>query len=279
MKKRKPTTAGNRQTSHVSYAKFLTVAKPHKPLTSGGKRRGGRNQSGRITVQHQGGGHKRRFRDIDFLYNKYDIPAVVETLEYDPYRTGFIALVCYRDGERRYVLAPHGLKVGDEFVVSDKAEEKPGNRMQLQNITAGTRIFNVELHPRGGAKFARSAGNAVELLGIDGGYATVRMPSSEVRRVNAMCAATIGGVSNEEWSLRSLGKAGRSRWLGIRPTVRGTAMNPVDHPYGGGEGRQGRGTKRPKTRYGKVTGGHKTRSPKKYSNTFMVSRRKNKKRK
>ena len=273
MKTRKPTTDSNRSTVFVPYKQTLTVSSPYKPLTSGGKRDVGRNNFGRITVQHKGGGHKRLFRDVDFLYNKKDMVATIETLEYDPNRSGFIALVRYLDGERRYVVAPSTSKVGDTFIVAPKADMKVGNRMQMKNITAGTFIYNVELKANGGAKIARSAGNFVELLGIDGGEVSLRMPSGEVRKVKEDCYATVGVVSNIERNLRSIGKAGRSRWLGIRPTVRGTAMNPVDHPYGGGEGVQGRGTKRPKTRFGKVTGGHKSRRPKKYSNVFIVSRR------
>ena len=278
MKHRKPTTDSNRSTVFVPYSDFLTTDTPYKPLTGNSKRSVGRNNFGRITSQHRGAGHKRLLRDVDFLYNKKNMVAVLETIEYDPNRSSFIALVRYLDGERRYIVVPHTMKVGDTFVVAEKADVKVGNRMQLKNITAGTFIYNVELKANGGAKVARSAGNFVELLGTDAGYASLKMPSSEVRRVKEDCYATVGTVSNIEWALRSIGKAGRSRWLGIRPKVRGTAMNPVDHPYGGGEGVQGRGTKRPKTRFGKVTGGHKSRRAKKYSNVFIVARRTKKKR-
>ncbi|MBI5138717.1 MAG: 50S ribosomal protein L2 [Candidatus Vogelbacteria bacterium] len=278
MKTRKPTTDSNRHVAFVPYKQYITASEPYKPLTGNSHRKVGRNTFGRVTSQHKGGGHKRLLRDVDFLYNKKDMSAVVDTIEYDPNRSAFIALVRYADGERRYIVAPSTMKVGDKFIVSNKAEVLPGNRMQLKNITAGTFVYNVELKANGGAKIARSAGNFVELLGTDLGYASLKMPSSEVRKVTEDCFATVGIASNIERSLRNLGKAGRSRWLGIRPKVRGTAMNPVDHPYGGGEGVQGRGTKRPKTRFGKVTGGHKSRTPKKYSNVFIVTRRIKKKR-
>jgi large subunit ribosomal protein L2 len=228
-----------------------------------------------ITTRHKGAGHKRLYRDIDFSYTKKDIPARIATVEYDPNRTGFIALVIYADGEKRYVLIPKTLKVGDKFLVSEKADLKPGNRLPLKNIPVGTFVYNVELKPQGGAKIARSAGNFVEVIAQDAGYTHLKMPSSEVRRVVDRCWASIGEVSNEENRLVKIGKAGRSRWLGIRPTVRGTAQNPVDHPYGGGEGRQGRGTRRAKSVYGKPTGkGQKSRRAKKYSNVFIVTRRK-----
>ena len=274
MKTNKPTTASRRHMTGINYREFLTSAEPFKSLTKGGKRGVGRNSFGRITTRHKGGGHKRSYRDIDFKYNKIDIPAKIETIEYDPYRSGFIALVCYKDGERRYILAPKTLKVGDEVVVSEKAELKAGNRTTLKNIPVGTFVYNVEIKPRGGAKIARSAGIFAQVVANADGYTNIKMPSTEIRKVNEECYASIGTVSNEEHHLENYGKAGRSRWKGIRPTVRGTAMNPVDHPYGGGEGRQGRGTKRPKTMWGKVTGGRKTRTPKKYSNVFIVSRRK-----
>jgi len=274
MKKQKPTTPSQRATTFVSYRDFLTTGKPHKKLTKGGKRFAGRGSSGRISVRHQGGGHKRKFRMIDFMYDKKDIPAKIETIEYDPNRSGFISLVLYRDGERRYILAPLSLKKGDEIVISEKAPIKPGNRTMLKNIPVGTAVHNVEMHPGGGAKFGRSAGNAVQILANTDGVIQLKMPSGEVRKVPGHAWASVGNVSNEEHRLKSLGKAGRSRWLGIRPTVRGSAMNPVDHPYGGGEGRQGRGLRRAKSLWGKPTGGVKTRRAKKYSNVMIVSRRK-----
>lgn len=259
----------------VSYRKVLTVSEPHKALTKGGKRHVGRNNAGRITVRHKGGGHKRLQRDIDFLYNKYDIPAKIETIEYDPNRSGFIALVVYADGERRYVLIPKTLKVGDSFLVSEKAPLTLGNRTPLKRMSTGTFVYNVEFQPKGGSKIARSAGNHAEVIANDSGYTHLKMPSGEIRKVPDTAWACIGEVSNEEHKLRTIGKAGRSRWLGIRPTVRGSAMNPVDHPHGGGEGRAGRGRRRAVTKWGKPSGkGQKTRRSKKYSNVFIVARRK-----
>jgi len=209
------------------------------------------------------------------MYGKKDIPATVETVEYDPNRSGFIGLVCYKDGERRYTLLPKSLKVGDSFVVSENASVSVGNRLPLRKVPVGTFVYNVELHPGGGAKLARSAGNYAEVVAVEGGYARLKMPSTEVRVVPDAAWASIGAVSNEENRLTSVGKAGRSRWLGIRPTVRGSVMNPVDHPYGGGEGRQGRGRRRLVTMWGKPVGkGQKSRRAKKYSNVFIVSRRK-----
>ncbi|KKS77370.1 MAG: 50S ribosomal protein L2 [Parcubacteria group bacterium GW2011_GWC1_43_11b] len=265
--------------SVVSYRGVLTTDAPHKALTKGGKRSVGRNNHGRITVRHKGGGHKRAYRELDFVFNKLEIPAKIESVEYDPNRSGFIALACYADGERRYILAPATVKVGDMVIASAKAEVKPGNRLPLSKIPVGTFVYNVEVKPNGGAKLVRSAGAYAEVLASDAGYTNLKMPSSEVRKISEKAWASIGAVSNEEYRLMNYGKAGRSRWKGIRPTVRGSAMNPVDHPYGGGEGAQGRGTRRPKTAWGKVTGGRKTRRAKKYSNVLIVSRRKNKKRK
>lgn len=259
----------------ISYGAVLTASEPHKALTGGFRRSVGRNNQGMITTRHKGAGHKRLFREVDFTYNKKDVPAKIETIEYDPNRTGFIALAVYADGERRYVLVPKSVKVGDTFIVSEKAEMKPGNRTALKNIPVGTFVYNVELNVNGGAKIARSAGNYVEVIAQDAGYTHLKMPSSEIRKVTDTCWASIGEVSNEENRLVNIGKAGRSRWLGIRPTVRGTAQNPVDHPYGGGEGRQGRGTRRAKSVYGKPTGkGQKSRRAKRYSNVFIVTRRK-----
>lgn len=279
MKKYKPTTPSRRSMTGILYKEILTSTKsnPFKKLTKGFKRDKGRNSQGRITTRHKGGGSKRLYRLIDFKYDKYDIPAKIETIEYDPNRSGFIGLAVFKDGEKRYVLVPQELKSGDEFIVSEKAEIKTGNRLPLSKIPPGSRVYNVELQPKAGAKLARSAGNSVELLAHDAGYAQLKMPSKEIRKVLEGCWATIGAVSNEEHGLKVIGKAGRSRWMGIRPTVRGSAMNPVDHPYGGGEGRQPRGTKRPKTKWGKVTGGVKTRKKNKYSNNLIISRRKRKK--
>ncbi len=275
MKKYKPTSKSRRQMATVTYKGVLTKgATPHKSLTHGFKRNVGRNSAGRITMRHKGGGHKRLFREVDFLYNKKDIPAKITTIEYDPNRTSFIGLAVYKDGEKRYVLIPKSVKTGDSFIVSENAPLIPGNRLPLKNIPVGTFVYNIEIKPMGGAKIARSAGIAAQVVANADGYTNIKMPSTEVRKINEKCFASVGNLSNEEHHLENYGKAGKSRWMGIRPRVRGTAMNPVDHPYGGGEGRQGRGTKRPKTMWGKVTGGRKTRSPKKYSNVFLVSRRK-----
>ena len=280
MKRYKPTTPGRRGMTTVTYRGVLTAKKPKKSLTAGFKRAKGRNNRGRITSRHRGGGAKRLYRDIDFKYNKKDVWAKVETIEYDPNRSGFIALVLYTDGERKYVLVPKSLKPGDKFIVSAKAPVKPGNRLPLEKIPVGTFVYNVELRPDGGAKIARSAGNYAEVIANDGGYAQLKMPSSEVRKVINKAWASIGEVSNPEYKLINKGKAGRSRWLGRRPTVRGSAMNPVDHPHGGGEGKAGRGRKRQITKWGKPAGkGQKTRKPKKYSNRLIVKRRKVGKRK
>lgn len=260
--------------SNVDYRGIVTRSKPEKSLTYGFRRSVGRNSQGRITMRHKGGGHKRLYRDVDFLYDKKEIPAIVKSVEYDPNRSAFIGLAVYRDGEKRYVVLPKGVLPGDSFIVSPKAELKAGNRLPLKNIPVGTFVYNVEIKPQGGGKIARSAGIFAQVVANADGYTNIKMPSTEIRKINENCFASIGTVSNEEHHLENYGKAGRSRWKGIRPTVRGTAMNPVDHPYGGGEGRQGRGTKRPKTMWGKVTGGRKTRGPKKYSNVFIVSRRK-----
>lgn len=258
----------------VPYRGVLTVSTPVKSLVKGRKRWGGRNSAGRISMRHQGGGHKQRYRFIDFTYDKKDVPARIETIEYDPNRSGFIASVCYQDGERRYVIIPKGKKVGDEIIVSEKASIISGNRLPLGKIPVGTFVFNIELKPGRGAALVRSAGNYAEVVAHDGGYAQIKLPSTEIRKVIESAWATVGEVSNDMHRLTNLGKAGRSRWKGIRPTVRGTAMNPVDHPHGGGEGRQGRGLRRAKSLWGKPTGkGQKSRRSKKYSNKFIVSRR------
>jgi large subunit ribosomal protein L2 len=275
MKTYKPYTKSRRNMTTLPYRELLSGDRPMKSLLKGGRSKAGRNAFGRVTTRHQGGGHKKRMRDVDFRYEKKNIPAKVETIEYDPYRTGFIARVCYADGARRYVLAPKDLKVGDSFSVSETAPIKVGNRLPLGKLPTGTFVYNVEIRPNGGAKLARSAGNYAEVVAHDGGFAQLKMPSTEIRRVSDLAWASIGAVGNENSRLVKYGKAGRSRWKGIRPTVRGTAMNPVDHPHGGGEGRQGRGLRRAKSMWGKPTGkGQKTRTPKKYSNTFIVSRRK-----
>lgn len=270
----KPTSKPRRQLSVVNYKKVLTTANPEKSLTFGRKRSMGRNNAGRITVRHKGGGSKRLFRDVDFKYNKINIPYKIVSVEYDPNRSGLIGLAVYKDGEKRYVLLPREVSVGSELVTSATAEIKSGNRTVLKEIPIGTFVYNVELKPGNGAKIARSAGNFVQVLAKDLGMVDLKMPSTEVRKVSENAWASIGSVSNEEKRLENFGKAGRSRWKGIRPTVRGTAMNPVDHPHGGGEGRQGRGRRRAISMWGKPTGkGQKSRRSKKYSDKFIVSRR------
>lgn len=274
MKSYKPTSAAVRQRTIVEYKKLLSTGNnPKKSLTIMLKNHSGRNSRGVITTRHQGGGVKKMFRVIDFTMNKINVPGTVRTVEYDPYRSAFISLVAYKDGDQRYVLAAQNVKVGDEIVTAPAAPVKVGNRLQLKNIPIGYQVFNVEVRPGGGAKIARSAGSYVEVLGSDAGLTDIRLASKEVRRVPSDCYATVGAASNPDYSLINIGKAGRSRHLGIRPTVRGSAMNPVDHPYGGGEGAQPRGTKRPKTIYGKVVGGVKTRSPKKWSTIRIMQRR------
>jgi large subunit ribosomal protein L2 len=275
MKSFKPTSASRRSMTVVTYRGVLSGDKPFKALLSNKKNRAGRNNAGRITMRHQGGGSKRMLREVDFKYDKKNIPARIETIEYDPYRTAFVSRVVYQDGERRYVVVPKDMKVGDTFMVGEEAPVKLGNRVPLGKIPSGTFIYNVELKPGAGARIARSAGIYAEVVAHDAGYAQLKMPSTEIRKVSELCYASIGSVSNEEQRLQNYGKAGKSRWKGIRPTVRGTAMNPVDHPHGGGEGRQGRGLRRAKSMWGKPTGkGQKTRTPKKHSNKFIVSRRK-----
>ena len=275
MKRFNPTSPSRRNKAIVNYSQILTTDEPYKPLTNGFRRGSGRNNTGRITTRHKGGGHKRSYRQIDFKYDKKDIPARIETIEYDPNRTAFISLVTYADGEKRYVVLPKTLKVGDKFVVSEKAEIKAGNRLPLKNIPVGTFVYNIEVKLDGGAKLVRSAGSFAEVIAQDNGYSLIKMPSTEVRKILETAWASIGEVSNDENRLQNIGKAGASRHRGIRPTVRGTAMNPVDHPHGGGEGRQGRGRRRAISIYGKPTGkGQKSRRAKKYSNKFIVTRRK-----
>jgi len=275
MKTYRPTSKSRRFMTTLPYRELLSGDAPHKALLNKKSGRGGRNSFGRITTRHQGGGHKRRLRDIDFSYNKKDIPAKIETVEYDPFRSAFIGLALYRDGERRYVILPKGVKAGDSFIVSEKAPLTAGNRLPIGSIPVGTFVYNIELSPGAGSVLVRSAGSFAEVVAHDAGYAQIKLPSTEIRKVSDLAWASIGAVGNEEYNLVVIGKAGRSRWMGIRPTVRGTAMNPVDHPHGGGEGKQGRGLRRAKSKWGKPTGkGQKTRTPKKYSNVFIISRRK-----
>lgn len=273
MKSYKPTTPSRRHLSVVDYKSLITIQKPNKALLIRLRSNSGRNHRGVITVRHQGGGNKKLYRLIDFNQGKMNVPARVETIEYDPYRTAFIAGIVYRDGERAYILAPKDLKVGDEIVTSETAPLKAGNRLPLKNIPVGYQVHNVEMKPAGGGKLARSAGSFAEVLAHEGKFSVIKLGSKEVRKVFSESLASIGQVSNPDWNLVNIGKAGRSRWLGIRPTVRGTVMNPVDHPYGGGEGKQPRGTRRPKTMWGKVTGGHKTRNRKKWSTKLILQRR------
>lgn len=273
MKTYAPTTPSRRQTVHPDYS-VLSKVKPHKPLTRRLKAHAGRNSQGRITTRHQSGGHKKLYRLVDFRQDKLNQPARVETIEYDPYRTAFIALLKYAGGERRYILAPNGLEAGTEVIAAESAPLKTGNRLKLKNIPVGYQVHNVELNPGRGGQLARSAGSYAEILANANGYTDLKLSSGEIRRAQWDGYASLGQVSNPEHNLTVIGKAGRSRWLGIRPTVRGTAMNPVDHPYGGGEGRQPRGTRRPKTLWGKITGGRKTRNKKKWSNKMIIKRRK-----
>ena len=251
----------------------LTHLRPMKRKTKGLHRAMGRNSRGRITSFHRGGGAKRLYRHIDFLQNKVNVPGTVVAIEYDPNRTTRIARIHYRDGDKRYILAPVGLSAGDTVVTAEQAPLKPGNRMPLKNILQGTTVHNVELRPGQGGRIVRSAGSGATVMAKEGKNVQLSLPSSELRLVHGDAYATVGQLSNSEHALVSIGKAGRSRWMGVRPKVRGTAMNPVDHPHGGGEGRQGRGTRRPKTRHGKVTGGHRTRNPKKKSSKFIARRR------
>lgn len=276
----KPITSGQRGMSRVNYRKLLSGHKPHKSLVHGKGKTGGRNSFGRITMRHRGGGHKQNYRLIDFRFDKKNVPARIASIEYDPYRSAFIGLSIYGDGEKRYVVLPQRVKVGDTFIVAENAPISLGNRLPLGNIPVGTFVYNIELQPGKCAALVRSAGNFAEVVAQDAGYTHLRLPSTEVRKIISTAWASVGEVSNEMYRLQVFGKAGRSRWKGIRPTVRGSAMNPVDHPHGGGEGRAGRGLRRAKTMWGKPSGkGQKTRRPKKYSNVFIVSRRKVGKRK
>src|SRR5499426_4587349 len=271
----KPTSAGIRHVVIVDRSE-LHKGKPVKELTEGLKKSGGRNNYGRLTAFRKGGGHKRRYRLIDFKRRKFDMNATVERLEYDPNRTAFIALVKYEDGELAYILAPQRLKAGDVVVSGERVDVKPGNAMPLKSIPVGTIVHNVELKPEKGGQLARAAGTYVQLVGRDADFALLRLGSGEVRKVSSECMATIGAVSNPDQQNVSIGKAGRSRWMGIRPCVRGVAMNPIDHPHGGGEGRTS-GGRHPVTPWGKPTKGKKTRSNKSTDKFILLSRHKRKK--
>ncbi len=271
IKKFKPTSPGRRFAT-VSAFDELTASEPEKSLTKPIKRTGGRNASGRVTCRHKGGGHKRLYRIIDFKRDKADIPAKVATIEYDPNRSARIALLHYADGEKRYILAPLGLQVGDNVISGETADIKPGNVLPLSNIPTGTIIHNIELRPGKGGQMVRSAGVGAQLMAKEGKYCLIRLPSSEMRLVLQTCKATIGQVGNVDHENISLGKAGRSRHLGIRPTVRGVVMNPRDHPHGGGEGKSPVGRKSPMTPWGKIAQGRKTRRNK-TTDKFIVKKR------
>jgi large subunit ribosomal protein L2 len=270
IRKYKPTSAGRRFQT-VQVFEEITESKPYRPLTEPLRKSGGRDNHGELTSWWRGGGHKRAYRVIDFKRDKRDIPATISTIEYDPNRSARIALVTYADGEKRYILQPLGLKVGDTIVAGDAVDILPGNALPLRNIPLGTLVHNVELRPGKGGQIARSAGSSVQVVAKEGQYVSVKMPSGEIRRINLDCLATIGQVGNIDHENVSVGKAGRSRWLGKRPHVRGVAMNPVDHPLGGGEGKTS-GGRHPVTPWGKPTKGYKTRG-RRPSDRFIVQRR------
>lgn len=273
MKHYKPTSSARRQMTGYDFSSLSDV-KPLKGKVKGFQRSVGRNNQGRITTRHKGGGVKRSYREIDFKQNKFGVPGTVFSIEYDPNRSARIARIHYKDGDKRYILAPEGLKAGSKVVTSEKTSLDLGNRMKLKNIPGGTIIHNLELKPGKGGQAVKSAGSGATVVAREGEYMQILMPSSEIRRFHPESYASIGQLSNTEHSSIVLGKAGRSRYLGRRPSVRGSAMNPVDHPHGGGEGRQGIGLKYPKTPWGKHALGVKTRTPKKKSNKFIVRRRK-----
>jgi len=273
VRKYKPTSPGRRFQS-VQVFDEITTSEPHKPLVEPLRKKGGRNNHGELTSWWRGGGHKRNYRIIDFKRDKHDIAAKVSTIEYDPNRSSRIALLTYADGEKRYILQPAGIKVGDSIVSGQHVDILPGNALPLKNIPVGTQIHNVELKPGKGGQLARSAGASVQLVAKEGAYATVRMPSTEVRLINAECFATIGSVGNADHENISVGKAGRNRWLGWKPHNRGVAMNPVDHPLGGGEGKTS-GGRHPVSPWGMPTKGYKTRN-RKATDRFIVTRRKQK---
>ena len=273
LKSYRPTSPGRRFQTVSDFAD-ITVSAPEKSLLEPLHKRGGRNNNGRITTRHQGGGHKRRYRRIDFKRNKDGVPAKVATIEYDPNRSARIALLHYADGEKRYILAPQKLSVGDAVVSGTGADIKPGNALELGDMPTGTVVHAIELQPGKGAAMARSAGTSAQLMAKEGGYAILRMPSSEMRKVLLTCRATVGSVGNAEHEGISAGKAGRKRWKGVRPTVRGTAMNPVDHPHGGGEGKNKTAGRHPVSPWGVPTKGHRTRKKGKASDRLIIRRRK-----
>ena len=271
----KPVTNGTRNMSYTDYSGLSKVA-PERSLLAPLNKKSGRNSYGRITVRHRGGGNRRKYRIIDFKRDKFDIDATVLTLEYDPNRSAHIALLQYEDGEKRYIIAPEGLKVGDKVEAGPSADIKPGNALPLTNIPTGTFIHNVELYPGRGGQLARAAGNAAQLMAKEGGYALLRLPSGELRKVPETCMATIGVVGNTDHENVKIGKAGRTRHMGIRPTVRGSVMNPCDHPHGGGEGKSPIGRPGPVTPWGKPALGYKTRAKKNRSDKLIVKRRNDK---
>ena len=272
IKRYKPITPGRRAMTAPSFDEITTTT-PEKSLLDGVKKSGGRNSNGRITVRHIGGGNRQKYRIIDFKRNKDNVPAKVATIEYDPNRSAYIALLNYADGEKRYILAPLGLAVGDTVVSGDEVEIKVGNCLPLANIPVGSIVHNIEFQPGRGGKIARSAGNSAQFMAKEGKYATLRMPSGEMRKVPLSCRATIGQIGNTEHEIVSLGKAGRKRHMGVRPSVRGSVMNPVDHPHGGGEGKSPVGHAGPMTPWGKPALGLKTRKKKNRSNKLIVKRR------
>jgi len=271
LRKFRPITPGQRHKLAVTFDD-VTTSTPEKSLLASIKKSGGRNQTGKMTIRNIGGGHKKKYRIIDFKRDKFGVPAVVKTIEYDPNRTARIALLAYADGEKRYIIAPNGLKVGDNLVSGKGVQPNVGNTMYLSDIPLGTLIHNIELRPGQGAKMARTAGSSAQLAARDGKYAVIKLPSGETRQILITCLATVGVVSNSDHQLNVSGKAGRSRWQGRRSRVRGVAMNPVDHPMGGGEGRSSGG--HPRSRNGMPAKGYKTRSPKKESNKYIIERRK-----
>ena len=273
IKRYKPTTPGRRFMTSVDYSAILTTDKPYKGLVIGKKRISGRDNSGRISVRRRGGGHKRKYRIIDFKRDKIGIPAKVVSIEYDPNRTAFISLVVYRDGEKRYILYPEGLKVGDEIEQGPDVEIKVGNALPIGRIPVGMNIHNIEIHRGRGGQLVRSAGLSAKIMGREGDYTLVKLPSGEIRKIHNECYATIGVVGNADWINVMIGKAGRNRWLGRRPKVRGIAMNPCDHPHGGGEGRS-KGRNHPQSPTGVLAKGYKTRRKRKYSDSMIVRRRK-----
>jgi large subunit ribosomal protein L2 len=274
LRKTRPLTPGQRFKLTDSYEDLTMNSenKPEKSLLKPARKRGGRNNSGKMTIRNVGGGHKQRYREIDFKREKFQIPAVVQTVEYDPNRSARIALLFYADGEKRYIIAPHGLKVGQKVISGKDIAPNVGNALKLSDMPLGTTVHNIELRPGQGAKMARSAGSYAQLAARDGNYVVLKMPSGETRMILASCMATVGSVSNPDHSLEVHGKAGRRRWLGRRPRVRGVAMNPVDHPMGGGEGKASGG--HPRSRTGVPAKGFKTRHPKNSSNKFILERRK-----